>query len=392
MVHTDSTTTHDDVRPSTISSVRISVRISMRSSMFAVCGALVVLATACGDDSITEPKAAPGFLGGVSGNREIGLVVNSGGKSITMFQLGAPATTVSIPLGTSATITPTGLSLSGRKAAVPLGNAASVAIVNLETATVQKFFTFASGNSTGSVWVNDTTVFAANTATNKVGRFYTTQAATEITTLVDVALAPTALAFTSGKVFVVSGNFIDFPPTAQGVVTVINPATMAVLGTVQTGGPNSSDAAVGPDGLVYVLNTGDYRSEGSIAIINPTTLAVEVVQNTGIGQGSISIDANGLAYLSSFSGATTVWNTKTRTFVRGSSNPVCAKRASTAACRGASDAAPSPLTGKLYQTFFGSASQGLAPYVFVYNPSTFALTDSISVGTGPISIAIRTFQ
>lgn len=362
----------------------------LRTSLLA-CGVIAMAAVAaCGDDGVVEPAPAPGFLGGVAGNREIGVVVNSGGKSITLFQLGLPTTTQTIALGSSATITPTGLSLRGRKAAVPLGNAASVAIVNLETSTVQKFFTFANGNATGSAWANDTTVFVANTNTNKVGRFYTTQTATDITAQADVALAPTAVEFAGGKVFVVSGNFTTFPPTASGIVTVINPTTMAVLGTINTGGPNSSDAAVGPDGLLYVLNTGDYTAQGSIAIINPATLAVEVVPNTGVGQGSISIDANGLAYLSSFSGATTVWNTKTKTFVRGASDPLCAKRASTGLCRGASDAVPTA-TGKIYQTFFGSTSQGLSPYVFVYNPTTFALSDSIAVGPGPISIAVRTF-
>ncbi len=372
---------------------RYSAFVMLRTSRLLL-AALTVAAIgavgACGDDSPSEPTPAPGFLGGVVGNREIGVVVNSGGKSITMFQLGSPTTTQVVALGSSSTITPVGLSLQGRKAAVPLGNAASVAIVNLETATVQKFFTFASGNTTGSAWSNDTTVFVANTSTNKVGRFYTTQTATEITAQTSVALAPTAIEFVGGKIFVVSGNFVDFPPTASGIVTVINPVTMAVISTVQTGGPNSSDAAVGPDGLLYVLNTGDYTAQGSISIINPATLTVETIPNTGVGQGSISIDANGLAYLSSFSGATMVWNTKTRAFVRGANDPLCAKRASTGLCRGASDAVPSA-TGKVYQTFFGSISQGLAPYVFVYNPTTFALTDSIAVGTGPISIAVRTF-
>lgn len=358
--------------------------------MFALCTISLATVAACGDDGVAEPTPAPGFLGGVAGNREIGIVVNSGGKSLTMFQLGSPTTTQTIALGSSATITPVGLSLRLRKAAVPLGNAASVAIVNLENATVQKFFTFASGNATGSAWSNDTTVFVANTNTNKLGRFYTTQSATEITALTDVAIAPTAVEVAGGKVFVISGNFTAFPPTVQGVITVINPVTMAIAATIPSGGINPQDAAVGPDGLLYVLNTGDYSGQGTIAIVNPATLAVEIIPNTGVGQGTISIDANGLAYLSSFSGATVVWNTKTKSFVRGTADPLCAKRSSTGLCRGASDAAPSA-TGKVYQTFFGSASQGLSPYVFVYNPSTFALTDSIAVGPAPISISIRTF-
>ncbi|BAH37535.1 MAG TPA: hypothetical protein DGD08_15285 [Gemmatimonas aurantiaca] len=353
--------------------------------------ALLALTAACGEDGPSEPTPAPGFLGGVAGNREIGVVINSGTKSITMFQLGSPTTTVQIPLGSSTTVTPIGFSLRGRRAAVPLGNAASVALVNLETATVGRFFTFPSGNATGSVWANDTTVFAANTNTNKIGRFYVNQTATEITSTVDVAPAPTAMAYSAGRVLAISGNLANFVPIGEGVVTAINPATMAVLGTVQTGGTNPNEATIGPDGLLYVLNTGDYVAQGSMAIIDPATMTrVALIPNMGVGPGHISIDANGLAYISSFSNATLVWNTRTRAFVRGPADPVCAKRASNNACRGASSSAAAT-TGRLYQLFFGSTSQGLAPYAFVYDATTFALRDSISVGAGPMSLAIRTF-
>ncbi len=353
--------------------------------------ALLALATACGSDNVTEPDVAPGFLGGVEGNREIGVVVNSLSKAITMFQLGSPTTTVQIPLGSSTTISPTGFSLRGRKAAVPLGNSASLAILNLETATASRFFTFANGNTTGSVWSNDTTVFVANTTTNKIGRVFLNQASTEITTTVDVAPAPTALLYAAGRVLALSGNLANYVPIGEGIVTAINPSTMAVLGTVQTGGTNPNEATVGPDGLLYVLNTGDYVTQGTLAIIDPATLSrVALIPNMGVGPGHISIDANGMAYISSFSDATLVWNTRTRAFVRGADNPVCAKRASTGTCRGASSAAAGA-DGRLYQTFFGSTSQGLAPYTFVFDATTFSLRDSIAVGSSPMSLTIRRF-
>ena len=83
-----------------------------------------------------------------------------------------------------------------------------------------------------------------------------------------------------------------------------------------------------------------------------------------------------------------MFNTATRTFVRGPNNPVCAKLAN-GSCRGAF-ATTTNANGDVYQAFFGSTSQGLAPYIFVYKASTFALTDSIAVGSGP-ALAIRTF-
>ncbi|MDQ6612679.1 MAG: hypothetical protein M3Y64_09630 [Gemmatimonadota bacterium] len=365
------------------------IRRSWRS--VAILGS-VLLATAagCSDKGTTGPTAAPGFLGGTAGNREIGIVLNSTGKALTMFQLGAPTVQVAVPFGASATITPVGFSLQKRLAAVPLGDAASVAVVNLETATVQKFFTFPTGNTTGSAWSNDTTVFAANTTTNKVGRFYSTQASTGITTTVDVANSPTAIAYASGRILVVSGNLVNYSPVGNGIVTAINPATMAILGTAQMGGTNSSDAAVGPDGLLYVINTGDYVTQASMTILNPATMTVvTTVPNVGIGAGQITIDANGVAYISSFSNSTIVWDTRTRAFIRGTNNVVCAKR-STGDCRGAAAAAASA-GGKLYQLFFGAPAAGLSPYAFVFSATTFALTDSIAVGPGPVAIAIRTF-
>ena len=50
------------------------------------------------------------------------------------------------------------------------------------------------------------------------------------------------------------------------------------------GGTNSTDAAVGPDGLLYVVNTGDYVGQGSLTIVNPATMAVvTTIPNMGVG-------------------------------------------------------------------------------------------------------------
>jgi len=163
-----------------------------------------------------------------------------------------------------------------------------------------------------------------------------------------------------------------------------------VLGTAQTGGTNSGAAAVGPDGLVYVVNTGDYVGDGTVTIIDPQTMRAEAtVGGFGAGPGSIHIDARGLAYVSGFFTGTVVWNTRTRAFVRGVANPVCAPLAG-GGCRGAFDVS-TDVQGNVYQAFFGSASEGLAPYIFVYRPGTFALADSVAAGNGPAAVEIRAF-
>lgn len=350
-------------------------------------------ALACSSDRATAP--ARSFLDGTAADPEIGIVVNSTGKAVTLFQLGAPDSTREIALGASSTVTPTGLSLRGELAAVPLGNAASVALVDLAGERTERFFIFASGNATGSAFVDDTTVLAANTSTNVVGKFTTGQASDAISDTVHVAPAPTAVVAAGGRGFVISGNLDEnFTPIGDGIVTAIDPSTMSVVGTVGTGGQNPTAATVGPDGKLYVVNTGDFVSDGSVAVIDPSTLHLDdVVSGFGPGPGSIHIDAAGVAYVSGFFTGTVVWNTHTRQFVRGPDNPVCAPNTQAAGspCRGAFDAAPAA-DGSLYQVFFGSASDGLTPYVFVYRPGPFALADSISVGVGPSSIDIRSFQ
>ena len=333
----------------------------------------------------------PGFLGGTSSNHEIGLVVNSTGKALTLFQVGSPTTQRQIPLGTSSTVTPTGIAIRGRRAAVPLGNAASVALIDLETATVQRFFTFASGNTTGSAFADDTTILAANSTLGTVGRMTVGQVADAVSSTVKVAPQPTAIAIAGGRALVTSSNLdANFAPIGNGIVTAVDLKTMQVLGTATMGGQNSTDAAVGPDGLLYVINTGDYVGQGSLTIVNPATMAVvTTIPNMGVGPGAIFIDASGLAYISGFFSGTLVWNTVTRAFVRGATNPVCAKLPD-GSCRGAA-AATTNAAGNVYQVFFGSPSQALPPYVFVFKPGTYVLSDSISVGTGPIAINIKTF-
>jgi len=350
----------------------------------------VLVGGGCGDDTVAP--VTRDFLQGTATNPQIGLVVNSTGKALTLFQLGNPSITREIPFGASNAVTPVGLVFRGTHAVVPLGDAASVALVDLDGLRIERFFTFPSGNATGVAFVDDTTFLVANVVGNYVGRVTFHQASSAITDTVHVAPGPTAIVVAVGKAFVVSVNLdINYQPIGPGVVTVINPATMSPIDTLESGGTNSSAAAVGPDGVVYVVNTEDYVADGSVTAINPATLqVVGTYGGFGSGPGSIKIGATGMAYVSAFFTGTLVWNTATHSFVRDLANPVCAPLASPpGACRGAFDATRAS-DGSIYQVFFGSPSQSLPPYVFVYSPS-YVLVDSVSVGVGPASIDIGVF-
>src|SRR5437868_5393651 len=95
-------------------------------------------AIGCNSDSTGNTGS---FLSGTAANPEIGLVINSTGRALTMFQLGNPSEQRQIPFGASTAVTPTSLSLRGSTALVPLGDAASVALVNLDAARIERFFT-----------------------------------------------------------------------------------------------------------------------------------------------------------------------------------------------------------------------------------------------------------
>lgn len=333
------------------------------------------------------------FLDGTVADAQIGIIVNTSANAIRLFQLGNPGESRDVALGASSAVTPTGISIRGETGVVPLGNAASLAVIDLRTLQIGGFFLFESGNATGSAFVDDRTVLAANQQTDEVGRFTVGQAGGAIGERVSVTQFPTGIVpFSNSLAFVISANLDDnYAPAGDGVVTAIDPSTMTIVATIETGGTNPQFGAIGPDGMLYVMNTGDYVAPSTLAIIDPGSLELaEVVEGFPAGSGHVHVSQDGTLFASAFFTGTVAWSTAAKAFVRDASDPICAPLAD-GGCRGAF-AAHTAADGSLYQTFFGSTRQNLSPWIFRYAPETWALTDSVASGQGPVGLDIRSFR
>lgn len=340
---------------------------------------------ACGDDS-PPPNY---FIDGTPSDPGILLAVNLD-KALFMLQTGAPDVRKSIPLGTSSAVTPVGLSVWNTFAAVPLGNAASIAYVDLALLTVDRYFTFPSGNATGSAFVNGSTVVVCNQTTDQCGKFDPAQAGTEVTNLVTVTQFPSSVVATGGRVFVVSSNLDDsYMVAGPGVVTELNPTTMEVVRTFDVG--TNPQYAAAYNNKLYVVNSGDFAmNNGTLSVINLGTNAVlPPIEGFGDFPGPINIDSRGHAVISSFNYGTAVYNTVSEEFLVSPAVPLCVP-SSGGACRGAADATTAP-NGDIYQAYFGNAAASDPAYYFVFDGDTFALKDSIAVPIGASGLVGATF-
>jgi hypothetical protein len=260
---------------------------------FLVTTAVAALALGCADTNAPLPDPT-----------EVLLVVNSTGNTLSIVPVENTGQVVSVPLG-GTTPTPVGVSARKDVALVPLGLDNAVAVVDLRTATVARTIPLPDNSgATGSVILDDSIAYVANPNLNTVSRVnYLTGA----TAGVEVGVYPQNVIFTRGKVFVLNGNLVNFAPAGPSWLTVIDPESntrAAPQDSVALTGPgNAGFATVGSDGLLYVMNTGDYSSgEGRLSVVDPLT-RTELASHTGFGTGpgNLATDGGSHLFISSFS-------------------------------------------------------------------------------------------
>jgi hypothetical protein len=236
--------------------------------------------------------------------QEVLLAVNSTANTLSIVPVDDPDAAVQVQLG-GTTPTPVGVSARKAVALVPLGVDNAVAVVDLRAAKVALTIPLPENSgATGSVIVDDSIGYVANPNLNTISRVnYLTGATSEV----PVGKYPQGFIFTRGKVFVLNGNLESFKVAGPSWMTVVDPTTSALDAGGDsiplTGEGNAGFGVVGPDGLMYVMNTGDYFSgEGRLSVVDPLARK-ELASHAGFGTGpgNVASDAGSRILVSSFS-------------------------------------------------------------------------------------------
>lgn len=323
--------------------------------------------------------------GGFLGRGEIGLVLDSAGRSLVMFQLEEPTATQTVSLPAS----PADFAVRGDYAALALGDAGSVALIDLDQEdpdrAADRFAAFP-GRVSAVAFTDTATVLAANATSSTVALIRFGAEGAPVQQTAQVPPDPRKILVALGRAYVLSSN-----NAGEGVITILDAGTLEVLGSVRTGGTNPQDMAWGSADRLYVVNAGNGVSPGSLGIVSPLTPElVETVPGMGISPTRIFVDKRRRAYISSRVFGTVVWNTERGEFFAQASpqTPLCA-----APCAGATDAHPSE-NGTIYQTLAGNRAGQVQVWRLGENDDdrdVYRPDELIAVGAPATAIQIRKF-
>ena len=273
----------------------------------------VLFLAACGGDGIEPlpPETA-----------EVGVVLGSVDRSLTVFEVENPTQTRIVGLGPAGT--PVSMAVRGNLAAVPLGIVPAVAVVDLREAELLRTVGLPTGSgATGVAFLNDSIVLVGNSDLNSVTSVNVL--AGTLGSTIAVGRYPQAVVVEGGRAFVVNAELVGFAPDGPATVSVIDIESLTVTSTIQLSGENAGPGGVGPDGRLYIVNTGSFGlANGSLSVVNLTGLPEEVEHHTGFGDGpgSLALGPAGRAFVGAFSYGVAVWDTSLDVFIRGPADAV----------------------------------------------------------------------
>jgi DNA-binding beta-propeller fold protein YncE len=257
-----------------------------------------------------EDPEAPRITGS-----EFGVVVSSIDRVLHIFSVDSPQ--AAVPVGLAPEGSPVTLAVRKQFAVVPLGTFPAAAVVDLAQRRVVHTVPLPTNSgATGAAFLNDSIALVGNPNLNTVTPINilrgTAAAAIRVGTFPQFILA------TGDTAFVVNAELVNFQPARNGTISVITGTPPQVVATIPLIGTNPGSAAVGRDGLLYVLNSGSYGQNNSVLSVVDRRTLQEVMGATGFGDfpGAVAAAGDGRLYIASFGYGVAVWDPGTRNFVR----------------------------------------------------------------------------
>ncbi len=281
----------------------------MKRSVVRALALLALFLFACDDGGPSGPP--------IPERVEVAVVVNSQDRTITVFPTDDPAPTTTIGLGPDGS--PVTVAAQGSMVAVPLGVVPAVAIVDLDAQAVVRTVALSEGSgATGVAFVNDSIALVANPNLDTVTPVNVRRGT--LGTDIPTGGFPQAIVTAGDIAFVLNAELgPDFQPVRSGTLTVVDGQSLAVVGTIELTGFNPGGAAVGPEGRLYVVNSGSFgQGNGSLSVVSTTALT-ELEHHPGFGDFPSGIAVGGPAgnvFVSSFAYGIAVWDPVPREFVR----------------------------------------------------------------------------
>jgi hypothetical protein len=324
--------------------------------------------SACGDSGTSPPPQGQTV--------ELGVVLNSVDVSLTVFELGDDPQSVTIGLGPDGS--PIGMAITGAVVAVPLGFVPAVAIVDIQTSELSRTIALPAGSgATGVAFLDESKLLVANPNLNTVVSVDLTTG--QLGPEIEVGGFPQHVITVGAQVFVLNAELgADFQPARNGTVTVLDRGTLQVLSTIELSGENPQSAVVGPDGMLYVINSGRFFGDnGSVSVVNPTTrLEVSHVEGFGDFPGGGAFGPDGQLFTSSFSYGVVAWSPPVGGFTRAPDNAITPEGIPSVAGLGFDSA------GRLYTL----RPECAEPSAALRLDASFSVAESRPVGICPIQI------
>jgi hypothetical protein len=257
---------------------------------------------------------------------EVVVVLNTGGATLSLIPVAAPAQISTVPLGAS-DVEPVSIAARGATAVVPLRGRSALAVVNLREQHLVNTIRLQAGSTVaGTALVDDSVAYVASSNLDLITRI---NLSTGDTASLAVGNTPQQVTFTRGRLLVLNANLDSLGgPAGESWISVVDPAAGdrgVLIDSIPLIGPGNAEfSAVASDGLVYVVQVGDpSMDEARLSVVDPVRRQeLASFGGFGFGPGDLTADGGDRLLISSRTEGLMEFDTAERAIVRGEGNGV----------------------------------------------------------------------